>query len=66
MTRDIIIHRAVLPDLDAVKRLADENRESLGFLMRSALVSGIPRDAQRANEIVSPHPLTSRRGGFQA
>lgn len=40
---DIVIRHAILSDLDAVKRLVDTNRESLGFVIRSSLACGIEK-----------------------
>lgn len=39
----LIIRHADICDLDAIKRIADANRESIGFVMRPALVNGIQK-----------------------
>jgi N-acetylglutamate synthase-like GNAT family acetyltransferase len=41
MRQDILNRHAVQSDLSEVKRLADENRKSLGIVIRSALAFGI-------------------------
>ena len=39
--RDITIHRGENGDLDAIKRLADDNKAALGFVLRPILAEGI-------------------------
>lgn len=50
------VRKAQAEDLDAVKALADANKASLGFVLRSALAAGIQRDwllvAERAGQVI--------------
>lgn len=39
--RDMLIRKAESRDLSTIKRLADENRTTLGFVLRPALAAGI-------------------------
>lgn len=41
MDSDISIRRAEIQDLTSIKRLADNNRTTLGFVLRPALMAGI-------------------------
>ena len=41
MDSDISIRRAEIQDLTGIKRLADNNRTTLGFVLRPALMAGI-------------------------
>ncbi len=43
MSERIIIRKATLKDLEAVKRIADVNRASIGFVLRAALIRNIER-----------------------
>lgn len=53
---DVSIRKAKIQDLTVIKRLADENTTTLGFVLRPALVAGIERGwllvAERSNEEV--------------
>ena len=50
------VRKATHDDLDAIKRLADEHREALGFVLRTALAKSIERGeifvAENSNRIV--------------
>lgn len=39
--RDVVIRKAEITDLEAIKQLADKNRLALGFVLRPALAAGI-------------------------
>lgn len=41
MRQDILIRHTMQSELGEVKHLADENRDSLGFVMHSTLAFGI-------------------------
>jgi len=38
-----MIYKASIEDIDAIKRIADHNKESIGFVMRPALVFSLER-----------------------
>lgn len=67
MTSTFTIRHATTSDLDAIKQLADANRESLGFVMRSALSFGMAKQwlivAERQHQIIGFAHYRHRRDG---
>lgn len=39
----IVIRKATISDLDAIKKIADANRKEIGFVLRPVLMAGITR-----------------------